>query len=51
MRLLDERSIRSRAAPSDINFVVFRENTEGLYVGVDGRFKAGTEDEVAIWKS
>lgn len=32
----------------DIDFVVFRENTEGLYVSVGGRFKAGTEDEVAI---
>jgi len=31
-----------------VNFVVFRENTEGLYVSVGGRFKAGTEDEVAI---
>jgi 3-isopropylmalate dehydrogenase len=34
--------------PKDVNFVVFRENTEGLYVSVGGRFKAGTEDEVAI---
>ena len=32
----------------DVNFVVFRENTEGVYVGVGGRFKAGTEDEVAL---
>ena len=32
----------------DVNFVVFRENTEGVYVGVGGRFKAGTDDEVAI---
>jgi 3-isopropylmalate dehydrogenase len=32
----------------DINFVVFRENTEGVYVSIGGRFKAGTEDEVAI---
>ncbi|MEZ5292672.1 MAG: isocitrate/isopropylmalate family dehydrogenase [Vicinamibacterales bacterium] len=32
----------------DIDFVVFRENTEGVYVGVGGRFKAGTEDEIAI---
>ena len=31
-----------------MNFVVFRENTEGLYVSIGGRFKAGTEDEVAI---
>jgi len=28
--------------------VVFRENTEGVYVGIGGRFKAGTDDEVAI---
>ena len=27
---------------------MFRENTEGLYVSIGGRFKAGTEDEVAI---
>jgi 3-isopropylmalate dehydrogenase len=33
---------------SDIDFVVFRENTEGVYVSVGGRFKAGTEDEIAI---
>ena len=31
-----------------MNFVVFRENTEGLYVSIGGRFKAGTADEVAI---
>jgi 3-isopropylmalate dehydrogenase len=31
-----------------VNFVVFRENTEGLYVNVGGRFKAGTEDEIAV---
>jgi 3-isopropylmalate dehydrogenase len=34
--------------PADVNFVVFRENTEGVYVGIGGRFKAGTDDEVAI---
>ena len=27
---------------------MFRENTEGLYVSIGGRFKAGTDDEVAI---
>ncbi len=32
----------------DVNFVVFRENTEGVYVSIGGRFKAGTTDEVAI---
>jgi 3-isopropylmalate dehydrogenase len=34
--------------PADVDFVVFRENTEGMYVNVGGRFKAGTEDEIAI---
>ena len=49
MRLLDERlcPLKGRG-PNDVNFVVFRENTEGLYVGIGGRFKAGTEDEIAI---
>jgi len=32
----------------DIDFTVFRENTEGLYVGMGGIFKKGTPDEVAI---
>ncbi len=49
VRLLDERlcPLKGRT-PADVNFVVFRENTEGLYVSVGGRFKPGTEDEVAI---
>src|ERR671922_2906137 len=49
VRLLDERlcPLKDRR-PNDVNFVVFRENTEGLYVSVGGRFKAGTEDEIAI---
>lgn len=34
--------------PEDIDFVVVRENTEGLYVGVGGFFKKGTRDEVAV---
>ncbi|MEK7705640.1 MAG: isocitrate/isopropylmalate family dehydrogenase, partial [Myxococcota bacterium] len=33
---------------TDIDFVVLRENTEGLYVGMGGNFKKGTPDEVAI---
>jgi 3-isopropylmalate dehydrogenase len=33
--------------PEDINLVVFRENTEGLYVGLGGFFKKGTADEIA----
>lgn len=32
----------------DINFTVFRENTEGMYVNIGGCFKKGTPDEVAI---
>ena len=31
----------------EVNFIVFRENTEGLYAGVGGFFKKGTADEVA----
>jgi len=31
----------------DVDFVVFRENTEGAYVGVGGIFKQGTAEEVA----
>src|SRR4030095_2262748 len=30
---------------ADVNFVVFRENTEGVYVGVGGRLEARTADE------
>jgi 3-isopropylmalate dehydrogenase len=49
VKLLDERlcPLKGRG-PKDVNFVVFRENTEGLYVSIGGRFKAGTEDEIAI---
>ncbi len=31
-----------------VDLVVVRENTEGLYVGMGGRFKRGTPDEVAV---
>ncbi|MGH9862800.1 MAG: 3-isopropylmalate dehydrogenase [Candidatus Acidiferrales bacterium] len=31
-----------------IDFVIFRENTEGLYSGLGGNFKKGTPDEVAL---
>jgi 3-isopropylmalate dehydrogenase len=49
IRLLDERfcPLKGRT-PADVDFTVFRENTEGLYVGIGGRFKPGTADEVAI---
>jgi 3-isopropylmalate dehydrogenase len=32
----------------DINFVILRENTEGLYAGMGGNFKRDTSDEVAV---
>ncbi|HEX2202046.1 MAG TPA: 3-isopropylmalate dehydrogenase [Longimicrobium sp.] len=35
-------------AERDIDFVIFRENTEGVYVGMGGVFKQGTADEVAV---
>src|SRR5688572_28724871 len=49
VRLLHARlcPLKDRA-PEDVNCVIFRENTEGVYVGVGGRFKAGTDDEIAI---
>jgi 3-isopropylmalate dehydrogenase len=49
VRLLHERlcPLKGRT-PRDVNFVVFRENTEGVYVSVGGRFKAGTDDEIAV---
>ncbi|MBV6341047.1 3-isopropylmalate dehydrogenase [Candidatus Magnetobacterium casense] len=37
--------------PKDIDFVVVRENTEGLYAGAGGFFKKGTPDEVAVQES
>jgi len=49
VKLIHERlcPLKNRQ-PADIDFVVFRENTEGLYVNIGGRFKAGTDDEVAL---
>ena len=37
--------------PDDIDFVVVRENTEGLYAGAGGFLKYGTPDEVAVQES
>jgi 3-isopropylmalate dehydrogenase len=37
--------------PEDIDFVVVRENTEGLYCGAGGFLRKGTKDEVAIQES
>ena len=37
--------------PDDIDFVVVRENTEGLYAGAGGYLKQGTPDEIAVQES
>ncbi len=37
--------------PNDIDLVVIRENSEGLYTGAGGTLKKGTPDEVAIQES
>ncbi len=34
--------------PADVDIVIVRENTEGVYLGMGGVFKRGTDDEVAI---
>ena len=39
--------LKDRTA-KDVDFVVFRENTEGIYVNIGGQFKKGTADEIAI---
>ena len=49
VRALSDRLVplKGRTA-KDVDFIVFRENTEGIYVGMGGQFKRGTPDEVAI---
>lgn len=48
VRLLDSRLTPLRnARVEDIDFVVFRENTEGAYCGAGGFLKKGTVDEIA----
>jgi 3-isopropylmalate dehydrogenase len=48
VRLLDARltPLRGRNV-EDVNFVVFRENTEGAYIGAGGFLKKGTPQEIA----
>ena len=49
VRLYDERLSPLRDVTlADIDLIVFRENTEGVYVGIGGSFRKGTADEVAI---
>jgi tartrate dehydrogenase/decarboxylase/D-malate dehydrogenase len=45
-----EPPLRGRGA-EDIQMLFIRENTEGEYCGLGGRFKRGTADEVAIQQS
>src|SRR5918911_1000822 len=49
VKLLDDRlcPLKNRTR-RDIDFVVFRENTEGLYVGAGGRMRPDTAEEIAI---
>jgi len=48
-KLYDDRlSPLRREERRGIDLLIVRENTEGLYVGMGGRFKKGTQEEVAI---
>ena len=49
VRALSDRVVplRGRTA-KDVNFVVFRENTEGIYAGIGGQLRRGSADEIAI---
>jgi 3-isopropylmalate dehydrogenase len=48
-KLYDDRlSPLRREDRRKIDLLIVRENTEGLYVGLGGRFKKGTDEEVAI---
>src|SRR4051812_13146299 len=48
-RLLDDRlSPLKGKGKKEIDFVVFRENTEGMYNAIGGAFKKGTPDEVTV---
>jgi 3-isopropylmalate dehydrogenase len=48
VRLLDASLCPlKRVEPKDVDFVVIRENTEGVYTDAGGVFKQGTADEIA----
>ena len=49
VKLLDAKlcPLKNRTE-QDVNFVIFRENTEGPYVGIGGNFKRDTPDEIAV---
>ena len=48
------RALADRLVPlkgrgkADVDFVVFRENTEGIYVGIGGQHRRGTQHEIAV---
>lgn len=46
--LADRFSPLKGKSAAQIDMLVLRENTEGIYVGVGGNFKKGSEDEIAI---
>jgi 3-isopropylmalate dehydrogenase len=49
VRLLDAALCPLKGVePKDVDFVVIRENTEGVYTDSGGVFKQGTPDEIAI---
>jgi 3-isopropylmalate dehydrogenase len=49
VKLLDDRlcPLKNKTR-NDVDFVIFRENTEGAYVGMGGFFKKGTAEEIAV---
>jgi 3-isopropylmalate dehydrogenase len=49
VKLIDDRLCPLKGkGTKEIDFVIFRENTEGAYVGMGGNFKKGTADEIAV---
>ena len=49
MKALSDRLVPLKnKGKKDVDVTVFRENTEGIYVGLGGQFKRGTPDEIAI---
>ena len=49
VQLLDDRLSPLKGKGTDeIDFVIFRENTEGAYVGMGGVFKKDTAGEIAV---
>src|SRR5437870_6124771 len=49
VKLLNDRlTPLKEKGKKDIDFVIFRENTEGAYVGMGGFFRKGTPEEIAV---